>query len=200
VRYFRVFGIQPYRTRSFKLSTDPYFVEKVRDIVGLYLGPVEYVVLLSVDEKSQIQGLERSQPILPMGLGYVEGVTHDYFRHGASTLFAALDVASRAVLTDCKPRHRHQEFFPFLKKIDKNVPAPLDVHAIADNYRPHKHPKVWKWLAPNPRITMHFTSTCSAWLNQVERWFAHISGKAMQRRSFRSMKELIAKIEDFAEH
>ena len=199
-RYFRLFGIQPHRTKSFKLSTDPYFVEKVRDIVGLYLNPPEHAVVLCVDEKSQIQALERSQPILPMGLGYVEGVTHDYFRHGTATLFAALDVASGAVLTDCKPRHRHQEFLAFLRKIDKNVPAQLDVHVIADNYGPHKHPKVWQWLAKHPRFTMHFTPTYSSWLNQVERWFAHISEKAIRRGSFTSTKELVAKIEAFVDN
>ena len=141
-RYFKAFGIQPHRTKSFKLSNDPYFVEKVRDIVGLYLKPPEHAIVLSVDEKSQIQALERSQPILPMGLGYVEGVTHDYFRHGTTTLFAALDVANGKVLTDCKPRHRHQEFIAFLKQIDRSVSPDLDVHVIADNYGPHKHPKV----------------------------------------------------------
>lgn len=196
-RYFRLFGIKPHRTKSFKLSTDPYFVEKVRDIVGLYLNPPEHAVVLCVDEKSQIQALERSQPILPMGLGYVEGVTHDYFRHGTTTLFAALDVADGTVLTDCKPRHRNQEFLAFLKQIDKSVPADLDVHIIADNYGPHKHPKVWQWLAKHPRFTMHFTPTYSSWLNQVERWFGHISEKAIKRGSFRSAKELISKIEAF---
>ena len=199
-RYFRAFGIQPHRTKSFKLSTDPYFVEKVRDIVGLYLSPPEHAMVLCVDEKSQIQALERSQPILPMGLGYVEGVTHDYFRHGTTTLFAALDIASGTVLTDCKPRHRHQEFLAFLKQIDKSVPTDLDVHVIADNYGPHKHPKVWQWLAIHPRFTMHYTPTYASWLNQVERWFGHISEKAIRRGSFRSIKELVAKIEDFVTH
>lgn len=196
-RYFRLFGIQPHRTKSFKLSTDPYFVEKVRDIVGLYLNPPEHAVVLCVDEKSQIQALERTQPILPMGLGYVEGVTHDYFRHGTTTLFAALDISNGTVITDCKPRHRHQEFLTFLNQIDKNVPADLDVHVIADNYGPHKHRKVWTWLAKHPRFTMHFTPTYSSWLNQVERWFAHISEKAIRRGSFRSTKELVEKIQDF---
>jgi transposase len=199
-RYFRLFGIQPHRTKSFKLSTDPYFVEKVRDIVGLYLNPPEHAAVLCVDEKSQIQALERTQPVLPMGLGYVEGVTHDYFRHGTTTLFAALDTANGTVLTDCKPRHRHQEFLAFLKKINKSVPAELDVHVIADNYVTHKHPKVWTWLANHPRFTMHYTPTYSSWLNQVERWFGHISEKAIRRGSFRSAKELVSKIEAFAAH
>jgi transposase len=199
-RYFRLFGIQPHRTKSFKLSTDPYFVEKVRDIVGLYLNPPEHAVVLCVDEKSQIQALERSQPLLPMGLGYVEGVTHDYFRHGTTTLFAALDVSTGSVIADCKPRHRHQEFLSFLKKIDKSVPSNLEIHVIVDNYGPHKHPKVWNWLAKHPRFTMHFTPTYSSWLNQVERWFGHISEKAIRRGSFQSTKQLIAKIENFTEH
>jgi transposase len=199
-RYFQAFGIQPHRTKSFKLSTDPYFVEKVRDIVGLYLNPPEHAVVLCVDEKSQIQALERTQPVLPMGLGYVEGVTHDYLRHGTTTLFAALDVANGTVLTDCKPRHRHQEFLAFLKKIHKSVAVELDVHVIADNYGTHKHPKVWTWLANHPRFTMHYTPTYSSWLNQVERWFGHISEKAIRRDSFRSAKELISKIEEFVAH
>jgi transposase len=199
-RYFRLFGIQPHRTKSFKLSTDPYFVEKVRDIVGLYLNPPEHAVVLCVDEKSQIQALERSQPVLPMGLGYVEGVTHDYFRHGTTTLFAALDVSTGAVITDCKPRHRNQEFLSFLKKIDKSVPPNLEIHVIVDNYGPHKHPKVWNWLAKHPRFTMHFTPTYSSWLNQVERWFGLISEKAIRRGSFKNTQELITKIDNFAKH
>ena len=199
-RYFKAFGIQPHRTKSFKLSNDPYFVEKVRDIVGLYLNPPEHAIVLSVDEKSQIQSLERSQPILPMGLGYVEGVTHDYFRHGTTTLFAALDVANGKVLTDCKPRHRHQEFVAFLKKIDRGISSDLDVHVIADNYGPHKHPKVWGWLSSHPRFTIHYTPTYSSWLNQVERWSGHITEKAIRRGSFRSAKELITKIQNFVDN
>jgi putative transposase len=199
-RYFQAFGIQPHRTKSFKLSTDPYFVEKVRDIVGLYLNPPEHAVVLCVDEKSQIQALERTQPVLPMGLGYVGGVTHDYLRHGTTTLFAALDVANGTVLADCKPRHRHQEFLAFLKKIHKSVAVELDVHVIADNYGTHKHPRVWTWLANHPRFTMHYTPTYSSWLNQVERWFGHISEKAIRRDSFCSAKELVSKIEEFVAH
>jgi len=199
-RYFNLFGIQPHRTKSFKLSNDPNFVEKVRDIVGLYLNPPEHAVVLCVDEKSQIQALERTQPILPMGLGYAEGVTHDYFRHGTTTLFAALDVANGTVLSECKSRHRHQEFLGFLKQIDKNVPLDLCVHVIADNYGTHKHPKVMAWLANRNRFTIHFTPTYSSWLNQVERWFGHISEKAIRRGSFRSAKELVSKIDDFVGH
>jgi putative transposase len=147
-RIWQGFGLEPHRQRHFKLSTDPFFVEKVRDIVGLYLNPPDNAVVLCVDEKSQIQALERSQPMLPIGLGYVEGVTHDYLRHGTTTLFAALDTAKGTVLTK---RHRHQEYLDFLREIDKNVPATLDVHIIVDNYATHKHARVKRWLAERPR-------------------------------------------------
>ena len=138
-RWLKIFSVQPHRQKSFKLSTDPFFVEKVRDIVGLYLNPPENAVVLCVDEKTQIQALDRTQPLLPMGLGYVEGVTHDYIRHGTTTLFAALDVATGSVIAECKPRHRHQEFLSFLRRIDKEVPKDLDLHLIVDNYCTHKH-------------------------------------------------------------
>ena len=141
-RYFQLFGLQPHRTRSFKLSNDPFFVEKVRDICGLYLNPPDKALVLCVDEKSQIQALERTQPLLPMGFGYAEGVTQDYVRHGTTTLFAALDIATGKVIARCKPRHRHQEFLAFLKHIDQNVPPELDVHLIVDHYATHKSPKV----------------------------------------------------------
>jgi transposase len=166
-RYFTLFGLQPHRRRSFKLSTDPLFVDKVRDIVGLYLNPPDKALVLCVDEKSQIQALERTQPVLPMGLGYLEGVTHDYYRHGTTTLFAALDVANGKVITQCKPRHRHQEFLSFLRHVDEQVPANLDIHLIVDNYATHKHPKVRGWLARHTRFHMHFTPTYASWLNQV---------------------------------
>ena len=156
-RYLSLFGVQPHRTRSFKLSNDPFFIEKVRDIVGLYLNPPDHALVLSVDEKSQVQALERTQPVLPMGLGYVEGITHDYVRHGTTTLFAALDVANGSVLTQCKARHRHQEFLSFLRHVEANVPARLDVHLICDNYSTHKHAKVRAWLARRPRFHLHFT-------------------------------------------
>jgi len=199
-RYFNLFGLQPHRTRSFKLSNDPFFVEKVRDIVGLYLNPPDHAVVLCVDEKSQVQALERSQPVLPMGLGYVEGVTHDYFRHGTTTLFAALDIANGTVLGQCKPRHRHQEFLGFLRHIDTQVPKHLDVHLVMDNYATHKHAKVRAWLAKRPRFHVHYTPTYSSWLNQVERWFAIISQRAIRRGSFRSVKELTERIERFIKH
>ena len=169
-RYFQLFGLQPHRSESFKLSNDPFFVEKLRDVVGLYLSPPENALVLCVDEKSQCQALERTQPMLPMGFGYVEGVTHDYKRHGTTTLFAALNVLNGAVLASCKPRHRHQEFLSFLREIDTAVPVELDVHYIVDNYATHSHPKVKAWLASRPRWHMHFIPTYSSWLNQVERF------------------------------
>src|SRR6266403_3001017 len=156
-RLFQLFGLQPHRTRSFKLSTDPFFVEKLRDVVGLYLNPPDKAVVLCVDEKSQIQALERTQPLLPMGFGYVEGVTHDYVRHGTTTLFAALDVANGQVISRVRTQHRHQEFLDFLRQIDKQTPPDLDLHLIVDNYTTHKHAKVKAWLARNPRVHMHFT-------------------------------------------
>jgi transposase len=164
-RYFALFGVQPHRTRTFKLSSDPFFVEKVRDIVGLSLDPPAHAVVLCVDEKSQIQALERTEPILPLGLGEVEGVTHAYERHGTTTLFAALDVRAGEVLTLCKRRHRHQEFLALLRHIGANVPPDLDVHLILDNYGTHKHPRVRAWLARRPRYHLHFTPTYASWLN-----------------------------------
>ncbi len=151
-RIWRTFSLQPHRQGYFKLSTDPFFVDKVRDIVGLYMHPPEHALVLCVDEKSQIQALERSQPLLPLGLGYLEGVTHDYKRHGTTTLFAALNTATGEIMTQCKPRHRHQEFLQFLRHIEDNVPRDLDVHLIVDNYSTHKHAKVKTWLARRPRF------------------------------------------------
>ena len=199
-RYLSLFGVQPHRSRTFKLSTDPLFIEKVRDIVGLYLNPPQNALVLCVDEKSQVQALERTQPVLPMGLGYVEGITHDYIRHGTTTLFAALDVANGSILTQCKQRHRHQEFLSFLRHIEANVPVHLDVHLICDNYGTHKHAKVRAWLARRPRFHLHFTPTYSSWLNQVERWFALITNQAIRRASFDSVTDLKRKISEFVEH
>lgn len=196
-RIWQAFGLKPHRQDHFKLSTDPFFVDKVVDIVGLYLDPPEHALVLCVDEKSQIQALERSQPLLPLGLGYVEGVTHDYKRNGTTTLFAALDVASGKVLAQCKSRHRHQEFLQFLRHIEANVPADLDIHLIADNYGTHKHPKVRQWLARRPRFHLHFTPTYASWLNQVEIWFNIITRRAIRRGSFRKVKELIERIEAY---
>src|SRR6185437_4020058 len=199
-RYFALFGLQPHRSKSFKLSTDPFFVEKVRDIVGLYLNPPDNALVLCVDEKSQVQALERTQPLLPMGLGYLEGVTHDYYRHGTTPLFAALDVLDGKVLTQCKPRHRHQEFLGFLNHLDLHVPPRLDLHLIADNYGTHKHAKVKAWLARHQRYHIHYTPTYASWLNQVERWCGLITQQAIRRGSFGSVKELVQKIDAYVAH
>lgn len=196
-RYFALFGVQPHRTKGFVLSTDPFFVEKVRDVVGLYLNPPDNALVLCVDEKSQIQALERTQPNLPLGLGYVEGITHGYTRHGTTTLFAALDIETGDVFAQCKRRHRHQEFLAFLKHIDASVPAHLEVHLILDNYATHKHAKVRAWLARRPRYHVHFTPTYASWLNQVERWFGLITQQAIRRGSFRTVRELVQRIDTF---
>lgn len=199
-RVWTAFGIQPHRQKHFQLSTDPYFVEKVRDIVGLYLNPPDHAMVLCVDEKSQIQALDRTQPVLPLGLGYVEGVTHTYVRHGTTTLFAALDIASGQVLTRCTPRHRHQEFLQFLRHIDANVPRHLDIHLVVDNYATHKHIKVRRWLAARPRYHVHYTPTYASWLNQVEIWFNIITQRAIRRGAFRSVRDLVQRIEAFVRH
>src|SRR3974390_147112 len=199
-RYLAMFGVQPHRSKSFKLSTDPFFIEKLRDVVGLYLNPPDNALVLGVDEKSQVQALERTQPMLPMGLGYVEGVTHDYVRDGTTTLFAALDVPNGAVFTHCHARHRHQEFLGFLRHIELNVPKNLDVHLVVDNYDTHKHATVKAWLARRPRFHVHYTPTYSSWLNQVERWFGLITQRAIRRGSFDSVPDLKRKINEFVEH
>jgi len=198
-RIWNAFAIQPHRQKHFKLSTDPLFVDKVRDIVGLYLNPPDKAMVLCVDEKSQIQALERSQPILPLGLGYAEGVTHDYKRHGTTTLFAALDIDSGTIMAQCKSKHRHQEFIQFLNYIDKKIPEGLDVHLIVDNYATHKHAKVRKWLAARDRYHVHYTPTYSSWLNQVEIWFNIITQKAIRRSSTHCVKKLVEKINSFVD-
>jgi putative transposase len=196
-RVWSTFGLKPHRTKSFKLSTDPLFIEKVIDIVGLYLNPPSNAVVLCVDEKSQCQALERTQPNLPLDLGYLEGYTHDYTRHGTITLFSALDVATGSVLNTFKEKHRHQEFLSFLREVDKSIPSDLAVHIIADNYATHKHATVKAWLAKHPRYQFHFTPTYSSWLNQVERWFGLVTEKAIRRGSFTSVKDLTEKIDAF---
>jgi len=195
-RIWNAFGLQPHRQRNFKLSTDPFFVEKVRDIVGLYLNPPDKALVLCVDEKSQIQALDRTQPILPIGLGYVEGFTHDYVRHGTTTLFAALNIATGQVLASCQHRHRHQEYLEFLKTIEANVPKNLGIHLVVDNYATHKHPKVKRWLAIHPRYQVHYTPTYASWLNQVEIWFHLITQRAIRRGTFKSVKDLVTKIDN----
>jgi len=189
--------LQPHRVESFKFSTDPQFVAKVRDIVGLYVNPPDKAVVLSVDEKSQIQALDRTQPILPLRPGSPERQTHDYKRHGTTTLFAALDVAAGKIIGQCQSRHRHQEFLRFLKKVDAATTPALTVHPILDNYGTHKHPEVKKWFAGHPRYQLHFTLTSASWLNQVERWFAEITRKRIRRGTFRSVRELERAIRDY---
>jgi transposase len=203
VRIWRAFGLKPHLQENFKLSTDPFFVEKVRDIVGLYLNPPEQTraVVLCVDEKSQVQALDRSQPVLPMRPGQAERRTHDYYRHGTTSLFAALDVATGRIIGQCQGQHRQQEFVRFLDQIERSVPAGLEVHLVLDNYATHKAPKVAKWLKKRPRYHLHFTPTSSSWLNQVERWFAKITEQRIRRGVFKSLDELIAAIDDYiAEH
>ncbi len=185
-RIWRAFGLQPHRTESFKLSTDPQFIEKVRDIVGLYLAPPDHALVLCVDEKSQIQALDRTQPLLPMRPGQPERHTHDYLRHGTTTLFAALDVRSGEVIGQLRRRHRSQEFLDFVKRIDTAVPAELELHLVLDNYATHKTPTVQRWLLRHPRFHVHFTPTYSSWLNLVERWFALLTEKQLRRGVFRS--------------
>lgn len=190
-RIWRAFGLQPHRHETFKLSTDPYFVEKVRDVVGLYLHPPDRAVVLSVDEKSQVQALDRTQPVLPMTPGQAERGTHDYVRHGTTSLFAALDVATGKVIGKCH-RHRHQEFVRFLDDIDAAVPHEdgVTIHLVLDNYATHKTPAVRRWLAKHPRFVAHFTPTSGSWLNQVERFFAEITEKRIRRGVFKSVKAL----------
>ena len=199
-RIWKAFAIQPHRQKHFKLSTDPFFVDKVRDIVGLYLNPPDKAMVLCVDEKSQIQALERTQPMLPMGIGYAEGITHDYKRHGTTTLFAALNTENGAVMAQCKPKHRHNEFIQFLNYIDKQIPKNLEVHLIVDNYATHKHKKVRQWFAARERYHVHYTPTYSSWLNQVEIWFNIITKKAIRRSSTRCVRELVEQINTFVEN
>jgi transposase len=190
-------GLKPHLVKTFKLSNDPRFEEKLIDVVGLYLAPPEQAIVLCLDEKSSVQALDRTQPSLPMTRGRAATMTHDYKRNGTTTLFAALDVLTGKVIGECLPRHRHTEFLRFLRKIDNQVPEGLQVHLICDNYATHKHPSVRAWLAKHPRFHMHFTPTSSSWLNLVERWFRELTDKALRRGVFHSVPDLIAKIEDY---
>jgi transposase len=196
-RIWQAFGLQPHRVESFQLSTDPLFVEKVRDVVGLYVSPPQNALVLCVDEKSQIQALERSQPLLPLRPGAPEAHSHDYFRHGTTSLFAALDVATGAVYGECHARHTHREFLHFLRQLEAAVPAPLEVHLVIDNYAAHKTPAVRRWFARHGRWQVHFIPTHSSWLNQVERFFAQITTERIRRGSFRSVADLRAAIVDY---
>ena len=197
VRIWRAFGLRPHRVENFKLSKDPMFVEKVRDIVGLYLNPPERAVVLCVDEKSQVQALNRTQPILPMAPGVPARQTHDYERHGVTSLFAALDVASGVTISNCYRRHRHQEFLRFLKLIDESVPAELAIHLVIDNYGTHKVSKVRAWLQRHPRFHVHFTPTSASWLNLVERLFAEITDRCVRRGSHTAVQQLEKALLDY---
>lgn len=199
-RIWRAFVLQPHRSETFKLSRDPLFIEKVRDIVGLYLNPPEKALVLCVDEKSQIQALDRTQPLLPMRPGQIERRTHDYMRHGTTSLFAALEVKTGEVLGQCRRRHRSVEFRTFLRHIAANVPDSLDVHLIMDNYGTHKTPVIRRWLVRHPRVHVHFTPTGATWLNLVERFFAAITEKQIRRGVHRSTCELETAIYRYIEH
>ena len=199
-RIWKKHKLQPHRVESFKFSNDPEFAPKVRDIVGLYMNPPDKAIVLSVDEKSQIQALDRTQPILPLRPGLPARQTHDYERHGTTTLFAALNVLEGTVIGECQPRHRHQEFLRFLNRIDQSVNPGLEIHLVLDNYGTHKHSEVKKWLTKRPRYHVHFTPTSSSWLNQVERWFAEITRKRIRRGTFHSVRELIKAIRDYIRH
>ncbi|MBV9283381.1 MAG: IS630 family transposase [Acidimicrobiia bacterium] len=193
-RIWRAFGLKPHRVEDFKLSPDPQFIDKVRDIVGLYLNPPDAAVVLCVDEKSQIQALDRSAPVLPLLPGVPERRTHDYVRNGTTNLYAALNVVSGQVIADMTARHRAEEFRRFLNLIDKTVPEHLDVHVVLDNSSTHKTPSIQRWLLRHPRFTLHFTPTYSSWLNLVERWFAELTTKWITRGTHRSVRELVASI------
>ncbi len=193
-RIWRAFGLKPHRSENFQLSKDPLLVEKVRDIVGLYMSPPENALVLCVDEKSQIQALNRTQPVLPLTIGQVERRTSDYDRHGTTTLFAALDVVAGTVIGECRARHRAIEFRDFLDTIEERIPPTVDVHLVVDNYATHKAPVVRRWLAKRPRFHVHFTPTHGSWLNQVERWFGLLEQRAIKRGSHCSVAELKAAI------
>jgi transposase len=190
-------GLQPHRTKQFKLSRDPKFLEKLTDVVGLYLNPPEKAIVLCVDEKSQIQALDRTQPGLPLKKGRCGTMTHDYKRNGTTTLFAALEVAEGKVIGQCYARHRHQEFLKFLKRLDSEFPIQIKLHVVMDNYGTHKHPKVQSWLQRHPRFIPHFIPTSSSWLNLVERWFGELTGKSIRRGIFISVDNLVAAIDEY---
>ena len=198
-RIWKQYNLKPHLIETFKLSRDKKFLEKLYDVVGLYLNPPDKSIVFCVDEKSQIQALERTQPLLPLRPGMPARQTHDYQRHGTTTLFAALNMLDGKVIGDCMPRHRHQEFIRFLQLIDTKTPLDLSLHLIVDNYGTHKHPKVQKWLKRHPRFHMHFIPTSSSWVNVVERWFAEISRKRIRRGSFKNVKELISTIKQYIE-
>ena len=197
-RVWRDNGLKPHRTKGFKVSNDPRFAEKLVDIVGLYLDPPDHALVLSCDEKSQIQALDRTQKSLPLFPGRLKTLTHDYKRNGTTTLFAAIELAEGKIISDCLPRHRHQEWIKFLKKIDAETPP--DLHLIVDNYATHKHAKVLSWLARHPRFHLHFTPTSSSWLNVIERWFRDLTQRRLRHGVFRSVAELEQAIKDYIHH
>lgn len=199
-RIWRAFALQPHRTKTFKLSTDPLFVDKVRDIVGLYMNPPDRALVLCVDEKSQIQALDRTQPIFPMRPGLPEGRTHDYRRHGTTSLFAALNIQTGKVIGKCYQHHRAVEFKKFLSIIDKEVPGQFDVHLVLDNYATHKTPTIKRWMVKHPRFVLHFTPTGASWLNLVESWFSILTRKQIRRGSHRSTRQLIGTIVNYLDH
>jgi len=199
-RIWHANGLKPHLIKTFKLSNDPKFVEKLEDVVGLYMNPPENALVLCIDEKSQIQALDRTQPGLPLKKGRAGTTTHDYKRNGTTTLFAALDVLKGEVIGRCMPHHRHQEFLKFLKTIDRNTPKHLDLHCIADNYGTHKTKAVQEWLELHPRFHFHFIPTSSSWLNLVERWFGKITNQRIRRGTFKSVPEMIAAIDDYIKH
>ena len=201
-RIWRSFGLKPHLRETFKLSTDPFFVEKVRDVVGLYMSPPERAIVLCVDEKSQVQALDRTQPLLPMTPGQAERQTHDYVRHGTTSLFAALNVATGEVIGKCYRRHRAREFLRFLEEVDAAVPRQggMEVHLVLDNYATHKTPAVKRWFLRHPEYHLHFTPTSSSWLNQVERFFAQITERRIRRGVFRSVAALEAAIREYLKH
>lgn len=196
-RIWKQHRLQPHRVETFKFSKDKHFVEKLRDVVGLYLNPPDKALVFSVDEKSQIQALDRTQPLLPLRPGIPARQTHDYKRHGTTTLFAALGMLDGRVIGECMPRHRSEEFVRFLKKIDQQTPAELDLHLIVDNYSTHKSPLVKRWLARHKRFRLHFVPTSSSWLNMIERWFGQITQKRIRRGTFKSVPQLIEAIQDY---
>jgi len=196
-RVWQANGLKPHRVKTFKVSNDKRFVEKMQDIVGLYLNPPEHALVLCADEKSQIQALDRTQPGLPIKKGRCGTMTHDYKRNGTTTLFAALELAEGRLIASCMQRHRHQEWIKFLNQIDRETPAGLDLHLIVDNYATHKHPKVEAWLKRHPRFHIHFTPTSSSWLNLVERWFREITDKRIRRGVFKSVAELVKAVMDY---
>jgi len=197
LRVWHANHLKPHLTRTFKLSNDPRFVDKLVDVVGLYLNPPDHALVLCADEKSQIQALDRTQPSLPIYPGRCGTMTHDYLRHGTTTLFAALEMAEGRLIGTCMPRHRHQEWVRFLELVDRETPRDLDLHLIVDNYATHKHPKVQRWLARHPRFHVHFIPTSSSWLNLVERWFREITDKRIRRGTFTSVAQLVQAIVDY---